>query len=90
MKAVRDPAGMTPAEINRELERIGAKESKLGSQMIAQGRGHERPSETVTKDDPLAQQYKALWQRRDELLGEVRRRAGPGFYRMPHGLKRRA
>ena len=71
-----DPATMTPAEINRELDRLGRLSQKITDEMIQAGRGHETAEKTHD--------------RRHLLFSEIRARVGPGHTgRMPAGFKRR-
>lgn len=55
MKTPAEPKTMTPAQINRELDALDTRDSELTTAMITAGRGFERPSEYLTKADPLAQ-----------------------------------
>jgi hypothetical protein len=47
---------------------------QLGSEMIAAGRGLEKPSETRTKNDPLAQRVNAGADRHAKIVEEMQRR----------------
>lgn len=79
-------ACMTAGEINKALDRADRASSKLTDEFIAAGRGYERPSETRTMSDPLAQRYKQLSDERSELNNEISRRYGPGApRRLPFG-----
>lgn len=83
-------AGMTPAEINRELDQLDRQGSRLGDKFIAAGRGYEKASETFTMSDPLATEYKALYQRRLALRSEIAHRYGPDApSRLPPGFRKR-
>lgn len=86
----RAPAEMQPAEINRELDAISKKQSKLIDTFIEQGRGHETFVETDEKaklGDPLAQQSIALSDRKYALNHEIFRRTGDrSIHRMPKGF----
>ncbi len=84
--AAKDPAIMSAAAINAEIESIDKKWSKIIDEMIEAGRGHEKHSETLTKSDPLSLKFLALSDRRGMLSYEVTRRAGPGMYRLPKGF----
>lgn len=53
---------------------------------FAAGRGNERPSDYLKKDDPLAQRARTLYNRRLFLRMEVELRAGPGMKRLPRGF----
>lgn len=83
---MKHPNEMSAAAINRELDAIDKKQSVLLDEFIAAGRGHERPSDWRDKTDPLSMKEKALSARRFDLMFEVRRRAGPGMYRLPKGF----
>lgn len=80
---LRDPAKMTNGEINKELDRIAKVSSQINSDLIQQGRSHEKPSETVTKSDALSQRYIAVSNRHDELRYEVGKRYPGGISRLP-------
>jgi hypothetical protein len=76
--ADRSLEAMTPSEINRRLDRLDKMSSKLSREFIDAGRGYEKPSETRTKNDPLAERYNRLAAEQDELHAEIARRYGPG------------
>jgi hypothetical protein len=73
-----DLATLTPSEINRRLDRLDKLSSKLTDEFIAAGRGHELPSETFKKTDPLAERKRRVWADSDALHREISRRYGPG------------
>ncbi len=77
---------MAAAKINAEIERLVKADSELTHAFIAAGRGHERPSEYLVKDDPLSRRARAIYDRRHELRTEVELRAGPGMSRLPRGF----
>ncbi len=83
---MKHPNEMSAAAINRELDAIDKKQSVLLDEFIAAGRGNERPTDWQDKTDPLSMKEKALSERRADLMHEVRRRAGPGMYRLPKGF----
>lgn len=86
-RASRDAAGMSAADINRELDRADKLSSDITTELIAAGRGHELPTETVKKSDPLAVRFKTLYARRYALRSEIERRYGPGApSRLPRGF----
>jgi hypothetical protein len=58
--ADKDPSQMSLAELQKEHKLLSLHSSAISKQMIAEGRGHERPTETLTKSDPLSQAYKAV------------------------------
>jgi hypothetical protein len=77
---------MAGAAINAELERLVKADSDLAHAFIAAGRGHEKPSEYLLKDDPLSRRARAIYDRRHALRTEVEMRAGPGVSRLPRGF----
>ena len=78
---------MSASEINRALDKLGAVDSKLTREMIAAGRGNERPSEYLQMTDPLAMKLRAVSEQRLELQREVLSRYGPGApSRLPPGF----
>jgi hypothetical protein len=81
-----DPKFMSAAAINKELDSSDKKMSALSTKFIDAGRGYETPTETWKLSDPLAEQYKALANRKSSLQIEVHLRAGPGVYRLPRGF----
>lgn len=76
---LRDPAKTTNGDINKERDRLSKVSSQITSDFIQQGRGHETPSETVKKSDPLSQRYIAVSNRHQELRHEAEKRYGPGL-----------
>ncbi len=88
--ALSDPATMTPAQINKELDKLGKESSHVNALLISDGRGNERPSEIRTKGDQLSLRWKANTDRMSILHQEIATRYGPNApYRMPTGFKRR-
>jgi hypothetical protein len=79
-------ADMPAAAINKELDALAKKRSKLNDEFIAAGRGSEKAWDTLKLNDPLANKYKALSDRVAELMSEVQLRAGPGTRRLPKGF----
>lgn len=82
----KNPAEMAAAKINAEIERLIKADLALAHAFIAAGRGHERPSEYLLKDDPLSRRARAIYDRRHQLRVEVESRAGPGMTRLPRGF----
>lgn len=82
----KNPAEMAAAAINAEIERLIKADSELTHAFIAAGRGHERPSEYLLKDDELSRRARAIYDRRHQLRVEVESRAGPGMTRLPRGF----
>lgn len=86
-RALKDPREMTAGEINLELDALDVKRARLVEKFVAAGRGHETPSETRTKSDPLALEWIAATDRSDALRREIDRRYGPGAPpRLPRGF----
>ena len=75
--STKDPAAMTAAEINKELDKLNEQDSTLGSLMIEGGRGYERPSEYLKMTDPLAMELRKNFDRRQDLRIEISMRYGP-------------
>ena len=73
----KDPATMTASQINKELDALGKASSKITDEMIAAGRGRERPSETREMTDPLSLKALTIWDRQMTLHSEIERRYGP-------------
>lgn len=90
---VRDPATMTPGEINRELDSLAAASEALTTAMIATGRGSWRHSdirEYAKTGDAMSLGYVTLCDRERALHIEIELRYGPGApHRLPKGFKRR-
>lgn len=84
--STKKPETMGAAQINAEIERLVKADSELAHAFIAAGRGHERPSEYLLKDDPLSRRARAIYDRRHQLRVEVESRAGPGMTRLPRGF----
>lgn len=83
---MKSPSEMSAAAINKELDELQTKDSAVLDELIAAGRGHELASETMQKTDPLSLKLRKLRERHSELMFEVRKRAGPGMYRLPKGF----
>lgn len=80
-------ASMLASEINRALDKLEAEDSRLTGEMIAAGRGNERPSEYLQMNDPLSMRLRANWESKKELYRERDRRYGPGApSRLPRGF----
>ncbi len=72
------PEELKNSQVNHFLDRLDKVGSELSSAMIAEGRGYEKPSETLTLHDPLAVAYRQIWETQSALRNEVARRYGPG------------
>ncbi len=80
--SAKAPATMTAGEINRELDKLDKLSSKITDEFIEAGRGYERPSETRTKNDPLALRWSAVADRQAALRNEKEIRMGPGTHNL--------
>lgn len=84
--ATTSPATMTAGAINRELDKLEARDSILTRRMIDAGRGHERPSDYRHKTDPTSAEMNRISERRMRLQIEIGSRYGPGApSRLPSG-----
>jgi len=103
MKTATNPATMTPAQINKALDQIDARSSRVTDAMIAAGFGHVRYSDVVAESfrclktgeplHPLFAETLALSDAGAALRNEIRARYGPGApSRLPlrRGFGRRA
>lgn len=77
-KAASAPQQMTAAQINKRLDQIEKLDSALMDEMIAAGRGNEKPTDYLNKTDPLSQRARALFDERSALRNEIESRYGPG------------
>lgn len=85
---MRDPADLTPAQINRELDALDRRRSRNTDAFIAAGRGEERQSEYLGKRDPLSREATEIFERQSALRAEIERRYGPGApSRLPRGFR---
>jgi hypothetical protein len=75
--STKEPAAMTAAEINKELDKLNEQDSTLSSLMIEAGRGYERPSEYLKMTDPLVMELRKNSDRRQALRIEISLRYGP-------------
>lgn len=65
---------MLRSELQRALDRCDAAYSRLIDELIAAGRGEERPVDTMRKDDDLSRRYRETAQRWQVLRAEKDRR----------------
>jgi hypothetical protein len=72
------PSVMNASAINKALDKLDKENSKILDDMIVAGRGNELPSDTLKKDDPLAQRFKDNYHQSSALRYEIERRYGPG------------
>src|SRR5437762_764720 len=66
----KHPKHMTEAELKRERDHVDQHGSHLADEMIAAGRGHEKMSDTVKKDDELSKRYAAHLNRHRDIRDE--------------------
>lgn len=84
-----DVRELTPSTINRYLDRLDEASETMTDVFIAEGRGHETPSETFQMSDPLAILARDLYDARSMLRDEISRRWGPGApRRLPTHFRR--
>lgn len=67
-------AELSAAQLRAALDKADAVHSAILDEMIANGRGHERPTETAVKDDDLSRRFNASMARMQELRFEARER----------------
>lgn len=80
-------SAMGAAEINKWRDVLDKESSGITDELIAAGRGNERPTETVRMTDPLALRYIQNWKDTGLLRDEIARRYGPGApSRLPRGF----
>ena len=80
-------SAMGAAEINKWRDVLDKESSGITDELIAAGRGNERPTETVRMTDPLALRYIQNWKDTGLLRDEIARRYGPGApTRLPRGF----
>ena len=68
---------MTKSELKRKFASIRKQDARLCDAMIAAGRGNERPSEYLRKDDALSLKARELSSIRSGLEYEAARLFGP-------------
>jgi hypothetical protein len=62
---------MSAAQIEAHYNKLQARSSALGREMIDAGRGYEKPSETRTKSDPLAKKVNAISDELQPVIAEM-------------------
>lgn len=83
----RDPATLTAAQLNKELDKLDAESSKVNDALIEAGRGNETADETWEKEDSLSMRWRKIADRRMDLKNEISQRYGPGApSRLPKGF----
>lgn len=65
---------LTAAQLSAAIEKADAAHSLIIDEMIDAGRGHEKPTETIKRDDPLSQRMRESFERFSVLHGERDRR----------------
>lgn len=82
-----DPATLSRAFINKELDWLDEVSSACTTELILAGRGTELPTETCQKTDALSRKACSIWDRQAALRAEMLRRYGPGApSRLPRGF----
>lgn len=77
---------MSATQLEKTTEKADKAHMALVDKMIAAGRGHEKPSETRTKDDALSKEFNASMERVGELSQE--RQARLTYHGKLHPIKR--
>jgi hypothetical protein len=67
-------ADLSSTRLQKLHAKTSAEQSSLGSEMIASGRGYEKPNETRTKTDPLALRVNDAADRMYHIQQEISRR----------------
>lgn len=67
-------ANLSATKLQAAYQKQKAENLRLNGEMIATGRGYERPSKTRTKTDELSRRVNAAADRHNSLLTEIRRR----------------
>ena len=81
---MKDVSAMTAGELNKALDSLDKKDSKVNAELIASGRGNELYQDVLKKSDALSKKATANYVRRMELRREIDSRYGPGApSRMP-------
>jgi hypothetical protein len=81
-----DPAVMSWRQINTELDKLDRETSRITDELLAAGRGDEKPSETLRKTDPLSSRFQNTADRQARLRTEIETRYGPNApHRLPSG-----
>jgi 2'-5' RNA ligase len=82
-----DPGTLKGSEINKELDALEADSSKNTDAFLAAGRGSEKPSDYLDKNDPLSSRARAIYDRQSVLRNEIANRYGPNHpARVPTGI----
>jgi len=84
----RHLAGKPASYINQQLKMLERKSSKANDAMLKAGR-NERYQSLLRMTDPLALHVRYLYKRKNELMSEVTRRMGPGYYSIGSKVKGR-
>lgn len=86
-----DSSGMSAGQINKELDKLDKEDTRINDELIAAGRGSERPSDMRGKTDPLSKRFWDNVNRRAALRDEITARYGPSApSRLPKGFGPRA
>jgi hypothetical protein len=69
-----DYSNMTEGQLRKAEAKAEIENSNMIITMIANGRGHERYSETMNKTDPLSLKFKLIANKRSAIYAEINRR----------------
>jgi len=85
--AVEEVSTWPASKINGTLDRLEKLRSEINEDFIAAGRGHERHSDILKMDDPLAEEYRQVSDGQQILRAEIAHRYGPNApRRLPRGF----
>jgi hypothetical protein len=74
--STKDPATMTAGQVNKEMKRLEDLSYGLTKELIAAGRGSERILTTLELKDPLSLRVRAVSDRKEALMSEIKARTG--------------
>ena len=74
---------LTPGQLNKRLESLQKKSSRITEKFIRAGRGSERPTEIWQQSDKLSQEYKYNQTLMNNVFDEITKRYGPNVRRAP-------
>jgi len=87
--SIEEPGSLTPKEFNDESAMLADQARIINQKLLDAGRGFEKPSETLKKDDPLSREFKAVADRQHRLREESKLRMGDYYSYLPsHAGKR--
>ncbi len=71
MKPISEISG---TDLKKRIARVSKRSSEITQELIDSGRGYEKPTETLTKDDSLSKLWKENHRELSTLLGELEAR----------------